>query len=189
MARKPPPAEPWERQPKETDPAWQGFKTYRDMGEDRSLAKVGRTLGKSKTLMETWSSNHKWRKRIDALESHKAKIEEHERQKAIRAQAQREIKAGIGMQALGQAQLQRYQPKRVTNEKGEEEIQITEKMSAFDARMCVVDGSKLVKSGMGEPESHTRVDVRGELTWSDLARQVRDDDEREAADKGDDGDG
>ncbi len=44
----------------ETPVAFQAFVIYRDMGPERSLAAVGRKLGKSKALMERWSSRHGW---------------------------------------------------------------------------------------------------------------------------------
>jgi hypothetical protein len=51
---------PWERQPKESPEAWEAFALYRDMGVERSTAKVGRALGKSTDLMDRWSRNHSW---------------------------------------------------------------------------------------------------------------------------------
>lgn len=56
----------WERQEDESAQAFQGFATYRDMGAERSLAKVARKLGKSKALMERWSTRWQWKVRVDA---------------------------------------------------------------------------------------------------------------------------
>lgn len=62
------PAEPlqaWERQSNESSEAWEAWVIYRDMPVGtRSLASVGRTLGKSTVLMERWSSTHNWIMRI-----------------------------------------------------------------------------------------------------------------------------
>lgn len=58
--------EPWERQEKESDPAWEAFTVYRDMGAERSLAKTGQHLGKSTVLMEGWSVKHGWVRRAAA---------------------------------------------------------------------------------------------------------------------------
>ncbi len=52
--------EPWERQPRETPQAWQGFEAYRDREGKRSLAGVGQQLGKSTALMERWSARWSW---------------------------------------------------------------------------------------------------------------------------------
>ena len=51
---------PWERQKGETPQAFEAFSIYRDMGSSRSTAKVGRKLGKSKNLMDRWSSRWEW---------------------------------------------------------------------------------------------------------------------------------
>ena len=53
--------EPWEQQENETAPAFAAFVIYRDLGLGiRSVAKVGQQLGKSKTLIERWSSQWNW---------------------------------------------------------------------------------------------------------------------------------
>ena len=59
------PDPPWNRINQETDPAYQAFTTYRDMSYKRSLAKVGQTLGKSKTLIDRWSACYLWRFRVE----------------------------------------------------------------------------------------------------------------------------
>ena len=60
--------QPFERQEKETEKAFEAFSTYRDLGSDRSLAKVGEKLGKSKTLIERWSSQNDWVERVKAYD-------------------------------------------------------------------------------------------------------------------------
>lgn len=56
----------WERQEGESTQAFAAFAAYRDMGVERSLAKVAQTLGKSKALMERWSVRWQWVVRADA---------------------------------------------------------------------------------------------------------------------------
>lgn len=58
--------DPWEQQPGESAQAFQAFRTYRDLGVERSLAKVAQKLGKSKTLMDRWSGRWGWVKRAAA---------------------------------------------------------------------------------------------------------------------------
>lgn len=58
--------QPWERQENESAKAYQAFSIYRDMGVERSLAKVGGELGKSTKMMEKWSKAHNWVKRVEA---------------------------------------------------------------------------------------------------------------------------
>lgn len=59
---------PSERQPKETSPAFDAFRTYLEMGPQRSTAKVARALGKSKTLVDRWSSRNGWSRRVAEFE-------------------------------------------------------------------------------------------------------------------------
>lgn len=73
MSRTTIPPEPWERQKGESAKAFEAFATYRDM-ENRSLSKVGRALGKSKALMERWSSAHEWQKRVAAWDAEQDRI-------------------------------------------------------------------------------------------------------------------
>lgn len=55
----------WEQQPGESSQAFSAFLAYLEMGEERSLAKVGKKLGKSSALMERWSSKWGWVKRVE----------------------------------------------------------------------------------------------------------------------------
>lgn len=66
--------EAWERQPDETGKAYEAFAIYRDMGVSRSAAKVGKRLGKSKMLMDRWSSRHKWVERAAAWDAENERV-------------------------------------------------------------------------------------------------------------------
>lgn len=53
--------EPWERRPRETEPAWAAFQTYRDLGPGRrSTAEVARQSGKHKSLIDRWCKRWAW---------------------------------------------------------------------------------------------------------------------------------
>jgi hypothetical protein len=60
----------YDRQPGESEKEFTAFRSYLDLGPKRSLAKVGRRLGKSKALMERWSSQWKWVARVKAYTDH-----------------------------------------------------------------------------------------------------------------------
>lgn len=66
--------EPWERQLNESTQAFEAFAAYRDMGASRSLAKVSRQVCKSKALMERWSVDHDWVKRVAAWDAEKDRV-------------------------------------------------------------------------------------------------------------------
>jgi len=60
----------WERQPDESPQAFAAFTLYRDGGYQRSCVKVAQELGKSRTLINRWSSRHGWVSRARAYDQH-----------------------------------------------------------------------------------------------------------------------
>jgi hypothetical protein len=58
------PPEPWERQADETRPAFEAFAMYRDMGSDRTLRRVAKQTRKSEGLIERWSRERGWQRRV-----------------------------------------------------------------------------------------------------------------------------
>lgn len=87
---------PWERQEGETSKQFEAFVVYRDL-EERSLAKAGEKLGKSKALLERWSSANRWVERVAAWDGEKDRIARQEQIKAIRKMRERHA---AGAQAL-----------------------------------------------------------------------------------------
>lgn len=67
------PPDPWERQKGESGKAFEAFAIYRDM-PNRSCRKVAEQLGKSNGLIERWSRNHDWQKRIAAWDAEQDRI-------------------------------------------------------------------------------------------------------------------
>lgn len=65
----------FEQRPRESDKAFAAFSLYLSMGPERSLAAVGRKLGKSEGLIERWSSKFDWPARVAAHAGHLAVIE------------------------------------------------------------------------------------------------------------------
>lgn len=65
----------FERQERESDKAFAAFKTYLELGPERSLALAGDKLGKSKRMMEKWSRKFDWPARVQAHAAHLADIE------------------------------------------------------------------------------------------------------------------
>lgn len=74
----------YDRQPGESEQAFTAFRTYLDLGPKRSLAKVGHQLGKSKALMERWSSQWKWVKRVEAYTNHLFRQADLEQQREVK---------------------------------------------------------------------------------------------------------
>lgn len=92
---------PWERLPDETTPAFEAFREYRDMGEKRTLAKVGEKLGKSETLMSKWSAQHDWVKRVAAWDEEVERETSKNLLKEIARMRARQRKQALKMQLKG----------------------------------------------------------------------------------------
>lgn len=67
--------EAFEQHPRETGKAFEAFTAYLNMGPERSLAAVGRKLGKSASLVERWSAKFDWPARVLAQAAHLATVE------------------------------------------------------------------------------------------------------------------
>ena len=67
--------DPWEKQPRESDPAFQAFAVYRDMGAERSLRKVAKALGKNARLIDGWSAKNSWRVRVNAWDAEEDRLD------------------------------------------------------------------------------------------------------------------
>ncbi len=99
------PDPPWNRiditHHHESDPAYQAFTTYRDLGYDRSLVKVGRKLGKSETLIARWSVRWAWRIRVEEWDSDKETLKAAALNTSIQAMAERQAsQAALAVEGL-----------------------------------------------------------------------------------------
>ena len=65
----------FEQQPRESAKAFEAFSVYLNMGAERSLAAVGRKLGKSRALLERWSAKFDWAGRVQAQAAYLAVVE------------------------------------------------------------------------------------------------------------------
>lgn len=95
----------YDRLPKESDPAWEAFVMYRDMGLGRSLGKVARQLGKSKTLLDRWSQKNRWRVRVVAWDED---LDRRQREGMVRElvrMRERQVRASTALQSLGVSEL------------------------------------------------------------------------------------
>ena len=65
----------YEQQNREHNKAFAAFKTYLELGAQRSLATVAEKHGKSKTMIERWSRRFDWPARVQAHAAHLALVE------------------------------------------------------------------------------------------------------------------
>lgn len=82
---------PWERRENETSKAYEAFCEYRDMGIERSLAKVAEKCKKSGSLIGRWSREHGWVDRAAKWDDEQERIEREKAQKE-QAKAIREMR-------------------------------------------------------------------------------------------------
>jgi hypothetical protein len=78
---------PFEQQPKESAKAFAAFSLYLSLGAERSLAEVGRRLGKSVGLVERWSRKFDWPGRVQAHATHLAVVEREAHEALARGKA------------------------------------------------------------------------------------------------------
>ena len=102
---------PFEQQPKESAKAFAAFKTYLELGPQRSLVLVADRVGKSKTIVERWSRRFDWPARVQAHAAHLATVEReaieglavekavewHKLQEGVRREAWQEAEETIAM--------------------------------------------------------------------------------------------
>lgn len=65
----------FEQQPRESAKAFAAFKTYLEIGPERSLVAVAEKHGKSRTMIERWSRKFDWPARVQAHAAHLALVE------------------------------------------------------------------------------------------------------------------
>lgn len=97
--------DPWDRRDNESDPAWEAFVAYRDLGLTRSNAQVAQRLGKSKTLIDRWSRNHSWVLRSAAWDRDQDKMWQRELAAARRKAAKRNVDLAEAMKNVAAGSL------------------------------------------------------------------------------------
>lgn len=88
----------WERQQGETAQAFEAFTLYCKMGDERSLGKVGKKLGKSATLIERWSSQWNWVNRSRDYDNEIRRQDIRAEKKAFQEMRKRQIEMAVELQ-------------------------------------------------------------------------------------------
>ncbi len=138
--------QPWERLDEESDPAFEAFATYRDMGLKRSTAKVARVLSRSKVLMTRWSSKHGWGLRVRAWDAELDKKAREDRITEVLEMRRRQAQLGRAMQGVAARGL-----KNLTAKKDSQGKLIEPELSAAEIARLAKTGSILERLSMGEP--------------------------------------
>ena len=120
--------EPWERQYNESPQAFEAFAQYRDMGASRSLAKVSRVVCKSKALMERWSTEHDWVKRVAAWDAEKDRVARETQINDIIEMRQRHAAIAKKMMDTADNALDNIKPNEVTTNEIARLVEIASKL-------------------------------------------------------------
>lgn len=59
----------WDKREDESPPAFAAFQTYRDLGSERSISHAAKIVEKDISLLERWSTKHKWVLRASAYDA------------------------------------------------------------------------------------------------------------------------
>lgn len=140
--------EVWERQPKESTPAWQAFIHYRDM-ETRSQRKVAATLDKAPSIIAHWGRRWKWQERVIAWDNHLNGVYLSQREKGQKEMAENHIKLSKGIQAKVAQRLRTLRP---------------EDMSAGDIGRLLDVAVKIERLAMGAPTEHSKAEIDGQVS-------------------------
>lgn len=97
----------FERQPTETDGAWNGFTVYRDQGHERSVIKTAEYLSVPRATVATWSSKWLWPRRIEAWDLWLDRAYALEMASHRRAMARKHIKLAERIQQVALLALQK----------------------------------------------------------------------------------
>lgn len=79
----------FERLPGETDKAFAALRVYLELGSERSLDAVSKTLHKSVTFLARWSTRWNWVARAGVYDNYMANLEQAKRERALTSEAQK----------------------------------------------------------------------------------------------------
>ncbi|MEG1894630.1 MAG: hypothetical protein RR162_00220 [Oscillospiraceae bacterium] len=96
---------PWERQKSESSQAFEAFSTYRDLAAERSISKVCQKVGKSRGLIQRWSSQWNWVERARIYDNSLEKEARAKAVKGIKDMTDRHIRLSMQLQAKAVAAL------------------------------------------------------------------------------------
>jgi hypothetical protein len=155
---------PETKQKDEGAEAFEAFAKYRDMGVARSTAAVGRELGKSKALMDRWSSAHNWVKRAHSYDLDLDRRKRLGDLRAVETMRKRQTTIALRVQALAMTEIEKMLNEALSkSERGE--------LDAKEVAKLLELGTKLERLNRGEPGEIVQNQVEGGLDLSGLSSQ------------------
>lgn len=142
------PAAAWEKLEGETSVAFEAFCIYRDKGPARSNAKVAQALGKSKQIVDRWSSRWRWVDRADVWDLNQDREWRAELRDQRRSMAKRHAESASQVIEFAIKQLKAKIKKAKSDDDKLEIILSNQEVLRF-----IVEGTKLERLAFGEPET------------------------------------
>ena len=110
MSRKREIIEPWERQPGETEKAYEAFLVYKNLGPGRTIKAVSEKLRKSYDLFRRWKKRYDWDSRVEAFDRENERAEQLRIQSERAQMVKRHIKLGLAVQGKAIKALEAMDP-------------------------------------------------------------------------------
>lgn len=142
----------YDRQPGETDKAWNAFTIYRDLGLSRTHVKTREILGKTTgyaRVIEEWSSKWGWKVRIEAWDREKDRVARRAELAEVEEMRKRHIQLATNLIGLGAVELNKLIKLVRQNVENNE-------LSAIEVLKVIEAGIKLERATRGEPDSITK---------------------------------
>jgi hypothetical protein len=161
---------PWERQPGETNKAWNAFRIYRDMdAAERTIKSVSKQLGYSVTaLCERWSRLNDWVSRAGTYDAHMDEQRRNRRERERLAASDRRVQIAKNMQLVGGAAIQELGTKiQEALQKGKP----IPKISLKDATAIINAGVQIERLESGESTSN--IALEGMILIDDVVKRER----------------
>lgn len=90
----------WERQPNESEKAYEAFKIYLNLGDNRTAQAVADELQKSYTLIRRWKDKYSWKDRAIAYDNSLVEEARKKAKKDIEAMNKRHITQALKLQKI-----------------------------------------------------------------------------------------
>ena len=146
--------QPWERQPGESEQAFEALKIYRDLGVRRSNAEVCKQLSKSRQLISRWKSKYEWDDRVRAYDNDLEKQQHAEAVKNLKDMTGRHIKIAMSLQRKALEALDKLKVEDMTPKDIKEYIKMATELERLNRLTSAAKDESLE-----EEEQQTVVDI------------------------------
>ena len=121
---------PWERQPGETEKAYEAFLIYKNLGPGRTFKSVADKLQKSYTLIRRWKEQGEWESRAADYDRENERKEQIATQQARKKMIERHIKIGTSLQGKALQALETIAPEEMKPQDIERFLQFGTKLES-----------------------------------------------------------